>query len=671
MASVSGEPPRRLGPRRFLPPTPGLAEPYRLTPQTAMRIAVLGAVALGIFGALFFRLWALQILASDQYRTAALNNQVRTRRLPAQRGPILDSKGRVLVRNVAGSAIEIWPADLPRHGRYAELKKLSTIVRVPVAEMERKIKQREGDPVDPVIVKQGVHEDQVYYISEHQTDFPGVAVAESYIRSYPYQALAAQILGYTSEISPSQLKRLKPKGYQLGDTIGQAGVESAYDTYLRGRPGIAQLRVDSLGRPISDLRPRQLPQTGEALRLTIDVNLQRSAEHALRYGIQLAQGQGHIQARGGAIVALDPNDGSVLALASSPTYKPSLYAGRVDTKSLAAAGLTPKTAPARNFPALDRATQGLYPAGSTFKPVTALAALEEHLISAYQTLPCTGSITIAGQTFNNWDPYVNSPMDLTTALAASCDTYFYQVGKMFYDLPPDRGQPLQEWASRFGFGKPTGIDVGAEETGLLPTIGWRHRTYTAKTDPGNWQIDRLWKPGDSVQLAIGQKDLLVTPIQMARFYALIANGGKLVTPHVGLDVEQPGNGTGPGQVLRSLAPAPPRAINIDPQALAVVRDGLFQATHASFGTTASVFGNYPIPIAGKTGTAEQYVSEYGRLLDQSWWCGYGPYDKPTIVVCALIENGGHGGTAAAPAALQVFEQYFHRKAVAAQTGNSD
>jgi penicillin-binding protein 2 len=242
---------------------------------------------------------------------------------------------------------------------------------------------------------------------------------------------------------------------------------------------------------------------------------------------------------------------------------------------------------------------------------------------------------------------------------------------MFWHLPADRGQPLQDWASRFGFGKKTGIDVGAEEAGLLPTIGWRHRKYTAKTDPGNWEIDRLWKPGDSVQLAIGQKDLLVTPIQMARFYALIANGGKLVTPHVALDVEQPGSGTAPGQVLRSLAPAPPRAINIDPKALAVVRDGLFQATHASFGTTESVFGNYPIPIAGKTGTAEQYVSEYGRLLDQSWWCGYGPYDKPTIVVCALIENGGHGGTAAAPAALQVFEQYFHRKAYAAQTGNTD
>src|SRR3954454_14834389 len=217
-------------------------------------------------------------------------------------------------------------------------------------------------------------------------------------------------------------------------------------------------------------------------------------------------------------------------------------------------------------------------------------------------------------------------MTMATALAQSCDTYFYELGRRFYNLPPDRRHPFQEWASRFGFGEKTGIDVGAEERGLVPTPEWRRRTFTKKTDPGHWQIDRAWKSGDSVQLAIGQKDLQVTPIQMARFYALIANGGKLVTPHVAKDVEK-----ADGTPRRLFTPAPPRQIDIDPQALQAVRDGLYQATHASNGTTSAVFGNYPIKIAGKTGTAEKYVGEYKHLLDQSWWCGYGPTGKPEIV----------------------------------------
>jgi penicillin-binding protein 2 len=219
---------------------------------------------------------------------------------------------------------------------------------------------------------------------------------------------------------------------------------------------------------------------------------------------------------------------------------------------------------------------------------------------------------------------------------------------------------LQGWASRFGFGQPTGIDVGPEQSGLLPTPEWRQATYTAKTDPGHWQIDRLWKPGDSIQLAIGQKDLLVTPLQMVRFYSLIANGGKLVSPHVLYAVDEPGSGR------HYLNPPAPKPSNVDPSALAVVRDGLYRATHYTYGTATAVFGNFPVPIAGKTGTAEKVVNApgypAGHQEDQSWWCGYGPADAtetPQIAVCAVIENGGHGGTAAAPAALKVFEHYFH------------
>ena len=193
-----------------------------------------------------------------------------------------------------------------------------------------------------------------------------------------------------------------------------------------------------------------------------------------------------------------------------------------------------------NYPALDRAIDGAYPPGSTFKPVTALAAMQEHILSPFESLQCTGHVhETHGHVFKNWDPFVNEAMTLPTALAQSCDTYFYQVGYRFYGCPSTAASRCRRWASRFGFGAKTGIDLGAEVPGSLPTPEWRKKTYTKKTDPGHWQIDRLWKPGDSIQLAIGQKDLLVTPMQMARFYALIANGGKLVTPHLLQDVEQP------------------------------------------------------------------------------------------------------------------------------------
>jgi penicillin-binding protein 2 len=402
--------------------------------------------------------------------------------------------------------------------------------------------------------------------------------------------------------------------------------------------------------------------------LTIDTGLQIAAQNALQYGIQLAHNNKQWAADGGAIVALNPKDGSILALASSPTYDPSVWSGRVTQRKLAAQGLTPGSALARNYPALDRATDGTYPPGSAFKPVTAIAALEEHLIKPYAFYPCTGTYTSpedsSHHVFHNWDPNVYQGMDLPTALAQSCDTYFYRAGNDFYELPSNRGQQLQRWARKFGFGRTTGIDVGPETNGLVPTIAWKHRTFTRKTDPTNWRIDRLWKPGDSITLAIGQGDLLVTPIQMARLYAAIANGGKLVTPHVLMDVQNP-NGT----IVPTTAPPAPRPISgLDPAYLKAVQQGLYEGANDPFGTSYGVFGNFPIPIAGKTGTAQKVVQLPGYSPDQSqsWWCGYGPASDAKIVVCAVIENGGEGGMAAAPAAEQVLAKYFGVRAT--QTG---
>jgi penicillin-binding protein 2 len=655
----------RSGSGRFLPPDPRAEQPYRLTPQLAFRIAILGALALLVFGVLFFRLWALQVLSGPQYLHAALNNQLRTVAVEAPRGPILDRNGRVLVTNVAGTAVQLWPADLPKQHRYAELQRLSRVVHVPLHEILVDLAKRAGDPVTPVTVKDGVGENLVNYLKERTQAFPGVRVGETYPRHYPYGAIAAQVLGYVGEIAPDQLKRLRAHGYRLGDKIGQAGVEASYDGYLRGRAGLAELQVDSLGRPLGDATIRRKPAAGQTLRLTIDAKLQRAAEDALTYGISLARGQGHWAANGGAIVAMDPRDGSILAMASNPTYNPSVYVGHVSRKRLAPL-LNPKVAALDNYPSLNRALAGTYPAGSTFKPVTALAAMQEHLVSPFDYLECTPYIDVKGQRFWNWDRTASYAVTMPTALSVSCDTYFYQLGYDFYLLPPERGHPLQNWGRRFGYGHVTGVDVGPEAAGLLPTPEWRKATFTRKTDPRQWRIDRLWKPGDSIQLAIGQKDLLVTPIQQARFYSLIANGGKLVKPHVVEDVEQAGDANSPGQVIDRFTPPAPHPVGVDPYALRIVKDGLYQATHDPTGTSSGVFGAFPYPIAGKTGTAEKIVTVpaagYTGMQDQSWWCGYGPADSPTITVCALIENGGHGGTAAAPAALRVFESYFHVKA---------
>jgi penicillin-binding protein 2 len=652
-------------PRRFLPPDPRVEEPYRLTPQLALRVAILGALAVAVFAVLFLRLWALQVLAGDKYAAAANDNRVRTFAIDAERGNILDRHGKPLVVNVPGTRVELWPADLPKSWpeQRAELRKLSTIVGIPVREILRKIKKHEGDPLTPVVVQYGIHADQYAYIRERKSELPGVQLTDSFLRKYPYRSLAAQSLGHVGEISEEELRTRRKLGYRLGDVVGQSGVEAVYDRYLRGRDGSEQRTVDSRGRPKTAVEPKVNPRRGNNLRLTLDIDLQRAAERALRYGVDLARKDGNWAANGGSIVALDPRDGAVLALASYPTFQPSVYVGRPDREKLAPL-IDQKVAAKANFPGLNRAIAATYPPGSTWKPVTALAAMQEHLLSPYQSILCSpdfkvGDIPGKEQVFKNWTPNVNQWIELPTALAMSCDTYFYRVGMSFYDLPANRGHALQLWASRFGFGRPTGLDVGAgaELGGLLPTPEWRQKTF--KTE-----IDRTWKPGYSVQLAIGQGDLLVTPMQMARFYALIANGGKLVTPHLADDVEQPTNDPRSPRVLRRFASQPPRPSGVDPAALRFVQIGLYAATHSSIGTSSGVFGSFPVPIAGKTGTAEKIVNlpgyPAGHFENQSWWCGYGPNDNPTIVVCALIENGGHGGTAAAPAALKVFEQYFHQ-----------
>ncbi len=666
MASVTTQhrPPRRL--RQADGET--VVEPYRVTPRLALRVAILSVVLLGVFAALFLRLWALQVLQGSKYVDQAQANSYRVVPVEAQRGLILDRNRVRLVTNEPATSVQLWPSDLPKVyvARYRLLKRLAHVAQVPLYEIARGIKARRdaNDLVTPLTIRQAASEPMVAYLAEHSSEFPGVTTARSYVRHYPYQDLAAQVLGYVGSITQAQLDSLG-KGYGANDELGQAGVESAYDSYLRGVAGDSRLHVDSLGRPRGGVQPTTPPKPGHTVQLTIDLKLQQAAEKALADGIRLAQADGQWAANGGAIVAMDPKDGSILAMASSPAYKPSVYAGRVSKSALANQGLLQKTAPEKNYPSLNRSLVATYPPGSVFKPVTALAAMQEHLVSPYAYLPCTGSYHSpndkANQTFKNWDPNVSQQMDLPTALAYSCDTYFYQLGDTFWSLPKDRGQPLQKWSRMFGFGNVTGSDIGPEAHGLVPTIGWRQHYFKTA-------IDKLWKPGNSIQLAIGQGDLTVTPLQMTRFYALLANGGKLVTPHVLLDVKNQ-NGTSVPLPARP----EPRKVPVDAAALKVVQQGLWEGTHLPFGTSYPIFGSFPVSIAGKTGTAEKVISlpGYVGLKDQSWWCGYGPTEDAKLAVCVVIENGGHGGTAAAPAAAEVFASYFGIKVEQTTSSHSD
>jgi penicillin-binding protein 2 len=609
---------------------------------------VVGVFAVTIFCVLFFRLWALQVISGQQYLEEARNNQVRTFRAPAQRGSIIDRNGKVLVSNVPSTVAQLWPAaldDLSAQERTQTLRRVGRLLEVPYRRIEQDLEARKSDLLTPVTIKTDVPNAKVNYLLEHQNDFPGVQISQASLRHYHQGTIASQVLGYVSEISQQQVDARRKDGYAPGDRIGQTGVEGAYDMYLRGRPGIGRVYVDALGRVKSAREYEQLPEAGDNVRLTIDADLQRTAEEALDYGIRIAHEDGRWAADGGALIAMDPNTGEILALASNPSFDPAIYTGRVKQRDL-----NQLAKPSANHPTLDRAVAGLYPPGSTFKPVTALAALEAGLVSPDELIQCTPKEVVDGQTFTNWDPYINEPMTMTTALAASCDTYFYQLGLRFYER---KDSPLQSWARDMGFGAKTGVDVGPEEKGLVPTPSWRRRYFKS-------EIDKIWTSGDSVQLAIGQGDMLVTPLQMTRLYALIASGGKLVEPHIVKSVEEPGSQGQAPVILRPYAPKPPKDVQLDSSALRVVQEGLYQATHANYGTSSGIFGAFPIEIAGKTGTAEKYVRlpGYQGLQDQAWWCGYGPYGNPKLVVCALIENGGHGGVAAAPAALKVFEKYF-------------
>ena len=606
------------------------SEPPPRTSPLVQRIAILGGLAIAVFSVIFLRLWYLQVLSEGDFRKQANDNRVRDVRVQAPRGNILDADGKVLVANRTALALLVEPRELPKPGaeRKAVMRRLSKVTGMTPGRIEKEIAAvRKESKNSPVILKKGLGMDKVFYLRENQQHFPGATVERVFTREYRQGTIAAHLFGNVGEVTGEQLGLPRYNGLEQGDLVGQSGIEYEYDRFLRGKPGTDRVQVDALGRPTRQLASKPA-EAGENVRLTIDSDLQGYAEGALgSFGLP------------GAFVAMDANDGDILAMGSAPTFDPAIF-----TRPITQRQYKELTSRETDAPLANRAIQGLYPTGSSFKPITAVAALDEKLITPEEIYNDDGELKLDVLTLHNAQDAVYGPINMSDAFKVSSDLYFYQLG-IDTNVDNGRGGAIQSWSRELGLGEPTGIDLPAEVEGLVPSPAWRNRLYRQKL------TDRPWTVGDNVNLAVGQGDLQADPLQMAAVYAAIANGGKVLRPHLAQQVESV-----TGEVLEEMRPSPRRTVEIPPQARDTIMQGLTRAAMEPGGTSYPVFGNFPVPVAGKTGTAERGIGQ----ADQAWYVVLAPADDPEIVVAVTIERGGFGADAAAPVAARILEKYFEK-----------
>jgi len=593
------------------------------------RVAVIGGVGMVLFAVLFFRLWSLQIVTGDRYLAEADQNRTREIRVPAPRGDILDRDGRLLVDNRNSMALQLDPAEIPESpaARKALYRRVGKVIGRPGSWIRARVDDtRENDPPgSPVTLSRDADDQIIYYLQEHQEQFPEVHVNRIFVRKYPQGTEAAHLLGSVGEVTAEDLEKNPDKDLAAGDTLGKTGVEQTYDEQLRGSPGETRLQVNSTGKVIGQL-PSTMPKPGESIRLSLDQKVQRAGEAAIgSLGLS------------GAFVALDTRNGEVLALGSSPGFDPAIFTRPLTQKQVDALYDEDNGAPL-----FDRAIGGQYAVGSIFKPFTALAALDGGVITPSTVVEDGGTIRIAGQDFDNAGQQAHGPVDLRRALEVSSDVYFYKLGAAMNGT----GQ-LQKWSEMFGFGEPSGIDIPGESAGLVPTPKWlnaAHRKQPEYYDP--------WVIGQNIQFAIGQGYFQASPLQMAVAYAALGNGGTLLRPQLMLQAEDSA-----GRVIREAEPRVTGQVPIDPGDRRVIMEGLHDAAQAPAGTSYKVFGGFPVEVAGKTGTAER-----AGEADQAWYAALAPVDNPRIAVVTTVEQGGFGADTAAPVASQILQAYFGRKA---------
>lgn len=607
--------------------------------RLAVRVAVFAGLAIVLFAVGILRLWQLEILNGDEYLQQANDNRIAEIRVQPPRGKVVDRNGKVLVSNRTRNELRVTPVELPSPGPElkAELRSLSQLTGISYRDLKKRLKPENADvPGGAVILSQDLGLEKVFYLRENRDRFPGVDVERVFVRDYPRGYLAAHLFGNVGEVTAEQLELPRYRGLRQGDLVGQSGIEYEYDRFLRGAPGATRIQVDSLGNTRGTLADK--PATaGQNVRLTIDSDLQATGEAALgSFGLP------------GAFVAMDPRTGEILAMGSTPTFDPAIF-----TRPITESQYRQLTAKRNDAPLANRAIQGLYPPASTFKLITATAALEEGLITPQTVVEDTGEVTVDTISFKNAGDKVYGPIDMVDALRVSSDVYFYKLG-LEARSSGDGGQ-IQDWAKLYGLGETTGIDLPAETEGLVPNPKWRNQLFSEEL------TDRPWTDGDNVNLSVGQGDMQTNPLQMAVAYSALANGGTVVTPHLAQSIE-----TVTGETIEEILPAAKRQIEFSPGTRETLLDGFEQALQKPTGTAYQVFGNWKIPVAGKTGTAERGTD----VPDQSWFAAMAPAGNPEIVVVATVERGGFGADAAAPVVARILEAYFEIPQVPPAVGRS-
>jgi len=606
----------------------------------ALRIGVLVGLSVALFAVLFFRLWDLQVLSGSKYLEEANNNRTRSFRVEAPRGKILDSRGKVLVENRTSLALQVNPQKLPSRParRRVELARLGALAHMSPHQVRATMREQLAVSAGaPITLRRDVGYDLVYYLQENAVRFPGVQVQRVFVPKYPHGSLAAHVLGTVGEINEAELKEPLHRNLAPGDEVGKGGVEQTYDRYLRGKPGTTRIQVNALGEPTPGVQlVSKPPVPGNSLKLSLESNVQEAGEQALA-------GEG----LPGAFVTMNVHNGQILALGSYPTFEPSVFTKPLTQPQVNSLYRNPLSL----SPLTNRATEGLYPTGSTFKLITAMAALNSGVITPETTIVDNGALTVGGESFHNSGGASYGAVNLVSALQVSDDVYFYTLGYKMWTTGA-----LQHWAHLLGIGRPTGIDLPEHQNGLLPSKQWQEREYRRGV------VEGPWSPGNNIQLATGQGSLQTNPLQMAIAYATVANGGTVPTPHLGMQIDDSA-----GRVLKEFDPPPRRHVHVDPTYRASILEGLHKAAQAPGGTSYAVFGGFPIPVAGKTGTAERPPKR-----EQSWYIVLSPYPNPRIVTAVTIEEGGFGAESAAPAALKILEAYYgkHPRGSAGPNGGS-
>jgi len=567
----------------------------------------------GLFLLLIWRLFYLQIYTTQKYCLQSQKNHIREVTLEPLRGLIYDREGKVLVENTPAYSVYGIPHELS-HTPHV-LDRLSGILNLSVSEIRKNVKERQHGRFSPVRLKRQVSFKEVSLLEENKLLFPGVGVWVDPKRHYPSSAHAAHVLGYIGEISTGELKKLAEKGYKRGDIIGKRGLEAEYDQDLRGKEGLEYVEVDALGRQIRKLKSEKSipPVPGKNLILGLDADLQSLAENRLK-------------GKRGSVVLLDARDGSVLALASMPDYDLKEFSGVITNKIWDKYFKNPEN------PMYNRAVQSSYPPGSTYKPIAAIGGLDSKIITKDFTVTCRGYLRYGRRNYYCWYKKGHGTLDLIHGIENSCNVYFYTLGaKIGVDVWAD-------YSRRFHFGMKTGIDLPSENSGLVPD-----RQYLDK----KFGKDK-WSKGLMLNMAIGQGDLLVTPLQMAQLAMILGNDGLGYRPHLVIGIQDP----------LTLVTNPVKIdsfrVNVDPKNIQIVKEGMRLVVNGPTGTGHRA--RLPdVLVAGKTGTTQ---NPHGK--DHAWFIGFAPFEHPEVAVAVMIENGGYGGSVAAPIAHDLFQLYFQK-----------